>query len=311
MFAAPLFGRPARYVTSSRTELFRQPRAHVAKNESPWRQMSPPENGVQHWHVDSFAHFYDYLEQEVFGALGQSAASLIWRGQRCSDWSLSSSLDRVLDRMGKLGLAEPELELLARDHLSAFKYAARGRRGSTPDKLAESEWWALGQHYGLATPVLDWTRSPFAAAYFAYSETSSDNTENVAIWSLSQEAVVIANEAMVSGRSVEQGRVPILELIDPLLDENPRLVSQGGLFSRAPIGVTVEAWVTQAFEGEKSPVLTKITLPQGDRKNALQALNRMNINHLTLFPDLTGASLHTNLDLEMGLNPRRSIEWGA
>jgi hypothetical protein len=198
-----------------------------------------------------------------------------------------------------LSLPPSELERESTEHLERFKYAARGRRGTAPAALSENEWWALGQHFGLATPLLDWTRSPFAALYFAYEEPSDEPDDNRAVYGIYEGAVLAKATELDNGPSLESGRLPIIEVIDPMSDENQRLVSQGGCFTRAPIGMPIEQWVSKAFEGSTETVLIRIELPNADRLNCLQALNRMNINHLSLFPDLTGASRSTNLRLEI------------
>jgi hypothetical protein len=41
-------------------------------------------------------------------------------------------------------------------------------------------WWALMQHHGAPTRLLDWSTSPYVAAYFAVNQQSSD--ENGALW---------------------------------------------------------------------------------------------------------------------------------
>jgi len=165
---------------------------------------------------------------------------------------------------------------------------------------SENDWWALGQHFGLATPLLDWTRSPFAAAYFAFEGISPDPTEYRVVYALNQTAVENKNEELLNGESHEQGRLPIIEFFDPMSDENPRLVNQGGCFTRAPIGTPIEDIITSTFEDSPAPVLLRIEIPNSDRVSCLRALNRMNINHLSLFPDLGGASRSTNLRLELG-----------
>src|SRR5271166_3938008 len=198
-------------------------------------------DGVVTYRLLTWTHFFDFLEAVVF--LAGSNRTYIWRGQRRSHWPLSSSLDRLFERLNVLAAGSSELERRSNDHLRAFKYASRGRRGTNPQTLTENEWWALGQHYGLATPLLDWTRSPFAAAYFAFEEEDLDATEYRVIYGLDQHGVNLRNTDLVEGPSFEQGRLPIVEFIDPMSDENQRLVSQGGLFTRSPIGTPIEQWV--------------------------------------------------------------------
>ena len=45
--------------------------------------------------------------------------------------------------------------------------------------------------------------------------------------------------------------------------------------------------------------LIKIVIPKAGAKDCLRYLNRMNINHATLFPDLYGASLFCNMELQI------------
>lgn len=261
-----------------------------------WELLSASD-GVAAYRIASWSFFFDFLEQVIFPPGVRHR--YIWRGQRRSDWSLSSSLDRLYQETGLIKRSPTELEESSKRHLRAFQYASRGRRGTNPAQLAENEWWALGQHFGLATPLLDWTRSPFAAAYFAFEENPSNGTEWRVIFGLDESAVDRRYKELQSGPSFETGRLPVVELIDPMSDENQRLVSQGGLFTRAPIGTPIERWVEEQFEGSNSPVLVRIEIPDADREVCLRTLNRMNINHLSLFPDLLGASRFTNLNLEL------------
>jgi len=185
----------------------------------------------------------------------------------------------------------------AKRHLDAFKLASRGRRGNNPSKPeSDDDWWALAQHHGMATPLLDWTESPFAAMYFAFDKEHAPISDKRAIWALgSVNAKNREITAAHTGRSA-----PILAFIRPMQDENSRLVSQSGLFTRAPYGETVDSWIGKHFISHTAGAfLLKIVIPNRDRPDCLRTLTKMNINHLSLFPDLYGAGQHCNKRLSI------------
>lgn len=241
------------------------------------------------WEIElsSWKYFHDYIRQEML-----DYSHYVWRGQRDSKWKLESSLDRVLKR--KL---RSEREKFAKEHLENFKYSARGRRGKNPQLFDdENSWWALGQHFGLATPLLDWTESPFVALYFAMEKPEKSSTGKRAVWAFGR--FESKNKEIEKNWDSEE-RPPIIERIKPLQDENDRLVSQSGLFTRTPLSMPIDNWVEENYKGYNRGILIKYTMPEDDRLDCLRTLNRMNINHLTLFPDLFGSGEHCNKRLEI------------
>jgi len=99
-------------------------------------------------------------------------------------------------------------------------------------------------------------------------------------------------------------------IVNPLSHYNERLVNQRGLFLKIPLGVDLESWVKRAKDLEWV-TLYKIVYPDSIRDQALSALNNMNINHLSLFPDLHGSSLYSNyqLEIEPYLEQERNELW--
>lgn len=149
----------------------------------------------------------------------------------------------------------------------------------------------------MATPLLDWTASPFVALYFAFEDSPRSESGKRAVWALS--GLRKKNEEIMS-KHTGPDPAPILEVVRPLQDENARLVSQAGLFSRVPSGDTVESWVRKNHPGvSASAALLKITIPDADRVECLQTLTKMNINHLSLFPDIPGAGHYCNKAMQI------------
>jgi hypothetical protein len=275
-------------------------------DDSGLRQPIDSADGIHTYRLEQWSDFHDFVEHDVFRGFQAERPTYIWRGQRDADWSLGTTFDRLLVRLPYVP-SDNELEDISGKHLQAFKLATRGRRGINPAALEDVEWWALGQHFGLATPLLDWTRSPYAAAYFAFEELAGPMKGSLrAVYALDVDLLEKKNDELASGPSLETGNVPLVRVLDSLSNENPRLVSQGGLFTRAPIGTPIERWVSQGFEGSPAAVLLKILLPDRDRITCLRSLGRMNISHASLFPDLVGASRATNLKFELYPDDLRS-----
>jgi hypothetical protein len=251
-------------------------------------------DGIEKVKLTSWRDFYSYVNQTL-----PNPQDYIFRGQRLAAWRLESSIDRT---MRKLGPRINRARITAR-HLEQFQLAARTRRGANPKHLDELEYWALGQHYGLWTPLLDWTESPFVALYFAFEEENEARHETRAVFALSRPLVNARCESIRKAQPFgSPARPDIVEFITPETDENARLVSQGGLFTRGTVGVAIEEWVSIQFGGNSQDIaLAKILVPEkkGDRFEILRTLNRMNINHRSLFPDVEGSAKFCNMRLSV------------
>lgn len=258
--------------------------------QSRWKSKGT-KNGIWEIEISSWKYFHDYVRQQML-----DYSHYVWRGQRDANWRLESSIDRIL--RSKPPTHRPSL---AKDHLADFKLAVRGRRGPNPAHIAdENEWWALGQHHGLATPLLDWTESAFVALYFAFEKPLKPESGKRVVWALNG-GFTAKNKEIIDAHKISKkdGSPPILEFIRPHQNDNARLVSQAGLFTKAPLGQTVDGWIEQNHPEHKSAPLLKLTFPDSDRTECLRTLTKMNINHITLFPDLYGAGQHCNKKLEI------------
>jgi hypothetical protein len=245
-------------------------------------------HGVVEVELSSWRYFHDYVMQEML-----DFPHYFWRGQRDSAWGLQTSFDRAMQFRPKASYAAK-----ARTHLANFKMASRGRRGLVPAQIKdENDWWALAQHHGLATPLLDWTESAFAALYFAFDKEQAPASESRAVFAMG--GLTKKNREISTSHSGSDAP-PLLEIIRPLQDENSRLVSQSGLFTKTPYGHTVESWVKEHFKEDGTYMtLIKILIPNRDRPDCLKMLSKMNINHASLFPDLYGAGEHCNKRLQI------------
>ena len=120
------------------------------------------------------------LIENVAAIVEDSNMKFWYRGQAASDWNL---LPSVFRRPGSAD-AIKETE---RDQMHTFRSRAGVRYEHKPNFEDIAGWIGLMQHYGLPTRLLDWSRSPLVAAYFALEKYLYDRTvepTDACVWML-------------------------------------------------------------------------------------------------------------------------------
>ena len=103
----------------------------------------------------------------------------IFRGQSNSEWLLRTSIERT-SFFAKSYHVEKDF---VRDfQRGAFTYANNIPLPKDDDYLS---WLSLMQHHGAPTRILDFSFSPFIAAFFALEETQTD----CAVWALEKDQI--------------------------------------------------------------------------------------------------------------------------
>jgi hypothetical protein len=101
---------------------------------------------------------FDDLHKEV---RTHDPNSVIYRGLKSIDYDLMPRLGRESLRGNDPLKGEQTILRLFREQ--AYQYV-------TDHSLNNWDWLALAQHHGLPTRLMDWTRNPLVAAYFAVEE---------------------------------------------------------------------------------------------------------------------------------------------
>jgi hypothetical protein len=229
-----------------------------------------------------------------------------FRGERDERWPLYSSLSRYLQNFSVAPAAWPEQE---RRILRIFKRKAHQFVEQPPDAADDFQWLALMQHHGAPTRLIDFTWSPYVAAFFALERTLGDGV----VWAM--------NPARV-----DSSRAPKPSRMDPRLPGNfqryflkgnhrfiwmgephtmnRRLIAQSGTFAvPGVLDIPVEDILTNSGQED---ILAKFVMTHAVREVGMRELYRMNITSATLFPDLDGLakSMAYELEFHWAYNPR-------
>ena len=229
---------------------------------------------------------------------------VLYRGHARPDWHLWSPLDRRLTTLVRRSDGELEYwsarktkglawyDTLCSEILDHFRQGCRGVGGIDPG-TTDDEYWALGRHFGLLTPLLDWTLSPYVAAFFAFAERLRDMEHGSGAYTVKGNEGSVRVWALSMGEQIE---VPgEFEVVRAHPRAAVRQRAQSGLFTRLRSEEYLEVVPYFASRG-LTDYLVAFDIPLDAASHAMRDLQLMNITPATLFPDLYGAAWQANVD---------------
>lgn len=228
-----------------------------------------------------------------------------FRGQQEARWPLLTSLSRYLSAY----LPEPGSWRQREERaIRIFRRKAHNYLDDPSVLANDLRCLALMQHHGAPTRLLDFTKSPFVAAFFALERATGDAAvyalDTPRLWHAAPRAQPDMNRDRIDPRVAGNFARYFLPNANELVwigeprEMDRRLVAQSGtLVVPGVVDKPLDA-ILQSY-GNSGALLKKIVLPQAMREEAMKALYRMNITNATLFPDLDGLARSIGMELEM------------
>jgi hypothetical protein len=212
------------------------------------------------------------------------------------------------------------------DFLAEFQRGARNylSRDEIPNHVIE--WLALMQHHGAPTRLLDFSRSPFVAAFFAFEKCQAFEGRHIAIWAVNTSFLKTKSVEMLSEHFAEdliesrngineklfekifiQNNCSLVFPVEPFR-MNRRYSLQQSIF--VSTGNSFEPFMKQLeFLGaDLTRAVIKMELPAQHQKEVLRDLQRMNLNRASLFPDLDGYASSLRLRYNSMKTPEEQVQ---
>ena len=207
-----------------------------------------------------------------------SKSEYLYRGQS-KPWKLRTSFHR----RGRYNLTRFLTHDIPRLHQ---RLTARTKHVFNLDNPKENgAFFNLAQNHGYPTPLLDWTYSPYVAAFFAFRNVPKNpiGSDPVRVFILNQKKwktdlnqLVMLNTAGLH-----------LSILEFLAIDNERLIPQQGATTVTNID-DIETYVSMRENELKCKYLWAVDIPLSERDKAIEELSYMGITAGSLFPGLDG-----------------------
>ena len=232
----------------------------------------------------------DYLRQMVDDTgEPESQRSFVYRGQANADWQLHSAAARRIiapaSTLSENDVAEFELALInyQNDLIANFRNRRFDMRDGTP--LSELEILAVLQHLGAATALLDFTRNPLVALWFA-CEHGDEDGRVYKVDAVSNPYIGTGSEYRQTFGEILAQLVPPLHLLTwsppAMADAQARTVAQQSVLllgkPRTPTELSVP----------KERVAGTVLIPKASKAQLRAELASVGIDESALFPDVHG-----------------------
>jgi hypothetical protein len=214
---------------------------------------------------------------------------ILFRGHSDAFWSLQTTLERfsvrpwtVVSYMEAAHACLPQLEsYLDRswgipDYWPDVEESVRQKLKAGRAVVPHYDYWAYLRHHGFPSPLLDWTESPFVAAFFAFEQPDADQvavycyveTTRGHKWSFTANPRITVQGPYVRTdrrHFLQQAWYTVAHQVD---GDDHRFVNHESVFDRPEAG---------------QDVLIKLVMPSAVRDAALRALLSFNITRFSLF----------------------------
>jgi hypothetical protein len=235
-----------------------------------------------------FEREVEILRHRGNDVLGTRKTGLLFRGQADSSWPLSTTLERRTGTFWKwqtyLRLARvslPQVQPMTEREWQFPEHAATQTWGLSYDDTLKPipayDYWVYLRHHGFPSPLLDWSRSPYVAAFFAFRDDGS--AERVALYCYQEYA---------AGGKHGSSRKPTIHVHGPYVNTHPRHILQQCEYTTCS-ACSDDGWRYAkhsdvfAEDEPEQDLLWKFTLPASERLGVLKRLNDFNLNAFSLF----------------------------